>query len=600
MALKRYNNKTEQSVIDNQNLPIANATAKGSAKLKWQKGKISVLLAIITVIAYSGIFSNDFINYDDNRYVIKNIHVQQGLSCNGIVWAFTAFYECNWHPITWLSHMLDVQLFGLNPAGHHFTNLLLHILATLLLFGFLSYATGRLWVCALVTALFALHPVHVESVAWVAERKDVLSAVFWFASLWAYSYYARRPAIGRYMLVLFLYALGLLAKPMLVSLPLVLLLLDYWPLNRLTKNCSIARLFVEKLPLFIIAGVSSIITIIAQHQAVGDLVNFSLTARISNAIVSYCVYMGQLFWPIKLSIYYPYTFTNAINITIYALLLITITVIIVWMCRGKIYLLSGWLWYIVTLIPVIGIVQVGGQAHADRYTYIPFVGLFIIISWGLNDIAAFWGRRNKTFLTIASIAILLALATQTWKQVGYWKNDLTLFSHADAVTKNNVLAYRKLCDYFDKTGRTEDAVAQYKKLLEICPDNDTAHFRLGCLLSQAGRNDEAITHLKMALNINPNHAEAHYNLGNILLHAGRTEEAIVHYKKGLKINPDKIEALCNLAGAYYKVNQLTEAVPLMQKALSLSMAAKDSSMVKDILDNIELLNKKMSTKQEAQ
>jgi protein O-mannosyl-transferase len=550
--------------------------------------KVCLLLIIITVISFNGVLQNDFITYDDNGYITQNIHVQKRLTPESIKWAFTTFTECNWHPLTWLSHMVDVQLFGLNPAAHHFMNLCFHVIATILLFGFLYFATKKIWLSAFVAALFAVHPLHVQSVAWAAERKDILSSSFFFATLWAYVFYTRRQTVGRYVLILILFTLGLLAKPMLVSLPFMLLLLDYWPLERLTiLPRAIGKLLLEKMPFFILAASSSIITIIAQQRA---FTGIPFSMRIANAIISYCVYIRQLFFPANLAVYYPYDTPNFISVAACAVLLITITVMVLWIGRRNKYLFTGWLWYIVTLVPVIGILQVGSQAHADRYTYIPFVGLFIMAAWGLNAISNRLKYRKKTLVPITSIAILLFLSAITWQQVRYWKNDITLFTHALDVTKNNVIAHRKLCDVFEKNNQFDEALRQYQELSKFYPQNDTVQFKIGYYLSQKGKNEEAINHLRIALRTNPNHAAAHYTIANILLQAGQTDEAIAHYKKALEIKSDYFEALCNLAGAYYQKQQPLDAMPLMQRALAIAKASGDESKTKVITENLGRLN----------
>jgi tetratricopeptide (TPR) repeat protein len=550
--------------------------------------KICLLLIIITVISFKGILENDFITYDDNGYITQNIHVQKGLTPENIKWAFTTFSECNWHPLTWISHMIDVQLFGLHPAAHHFMNLCFHIAATLLLFGFLYSGTNRLWLSAFVAALFAVHPLHVQSVAWAAERKDVLSSSFFFATLWAYVYYSRRPSLGRYALSLILFTLGLLAKPMLVSLPFLLFLLDYWPLERLTiVPRALGKLILDKIPFFLIAIASSIITIVAQQRA---FTGFPVSTRIANAMISYCIYLRQSFWPVKVSVYYPFDTPNNIYAAACALLLISITIIVLLIGKQKKYLFTGWLWYIVSLIPVIGFLQIGSQAHADRYTYIPFVGLFIMAAWGLNEISDRMKDRKKILIPIAAIAILLSLSIATWNQVKYWKNDITLFTHALEVTKNNVVAHRKLCDVFEKNNRFDDALAQFQKLSKFYPLNDTVQYKIGYYLSQKGENDEAISHLQIALKTNPNHIAAHCAIANIFLQSGQINEAIFHYKKVLEINPNYFEALNNLAGIYYQKNQLSNAMQLMQRALSAAKAANNESQVKEILENLDRIN----------
>jgi protein O-mannosyl-transferase len=550
---------------------------------------IALLLAILTAAAYRGVLTNEFVHYDDNVYVTSNLRIQQGLTCDNVKWAFSARYADNWHPLTWLSHMLDVRLFGLTPAGHHFMNLLYHILATLLLFGFLRSATGKLWTAAFVAALFALHPAHVESVAWVAERKDVLSAVFWSAALWAYVYYARRPGICRYIPVLLLFALGLMVKPMLVTLPVILLLLDWWPLERINGR-NFGRMAAEKIPMLCMSAASVIITVIAQHEAIGGFNRFDLATRISNAVISYCIYMKQVFWPSGLAVFYPFIrHPRPLDVACCVLLLVTVTAAIVRTGRRKKYLVTGWLWFLVTLLPVIGIVQVGEQAHADRYTYIPFIGIFIMLAWGLNTIADRLRKGKALPVKAAAAVAVLALTGKTTEQVGYWKNDFTLFSHAVAVEKNGYMAYNNLGLALYNTGRTDEALADYRKALEIKPDFAAAHFNLGCLLADRGRTDEAINEYRKALEIKPDFAEARINLGCLLEKTGRADEAIAHYWKVLEVNPCSINALINLAGALVRKGRLTDAMPLLQRALASAKSSGDVRRAEEIAGNCELL-----------
>jgi tetratricopeptide (TPR) repeat protein len=362
-----------------------------------------------------------------------------------------------------------------------------------------------------------------------------------------------------------LFAFGLLAKPMLVSLPFILLLLDYWPLERLTLNKqSLGRLIAEKLPLLFMAVASATITIIAQREAIGDLNRINFLSRISNAALSYCVYLKQVILPTKLAIFYPYILhPGLLNVLMCTVFLVVSTALVLWLGRRNKYLMTGWFWFIVTLVPVIGIMQVGDQSHADRYTYIPFVGIFILIVFGLNTIANKMQKSKKSIVKIAIVFIIIALSVKTWEQVGYWKNDFTLFSHAIEVTKNNYIAYNNLGYQFELTERNNEAIELYKK----------------------------------ALDINPKFGEAHYNLGNMLLQTGRADEAISHYKKALEINPNKIDALSNLAGAYFQTNQLKEAMLLMQRALEMAKVAGDESQVKKSIENIELLNQAMGLSQ---
>jgi hypothetical protein len=428
----------------------------------------------------------------------------------------------------------------------------------LFLFGFLRYATGKLWTSAIVGALFSLHPLHVESVAWVAERKDVLSATFWFSTLWAYVYYTRSPNKRKYALVLILFAFGLLAKPMLVSLPFILLLLDYWPLERMTLNRqAVGLLLLEKIPLLIMAVASSIITVIAQQEAISGFNRIDFKIRLSNAILSYCIYLWQAFWPTGLAIFYPYANPHSINVLGCSFLLVVVTVAVLWKGRQSKFLITDWFWFIIALIPVIGIVQVGGQAHADRYTYLPFIGIFIIFIWGFNEISEKILIRNKMVMKIVIAILFLALSVKTWVQVGNWKNSLTLFSHAIDVTKGNDLAY----------------------------------MNLGLTTESMGRPLEAIDYYQKAIDIDPNYGDAHYNLATTLMHLGRTDEAIAHFKKALDIDPNKIITLDNLAAAYFQKNQVSNAIPLVQKALALAKSTGDETKMKELSGNLELLTR---------
>jgi protein O-mannosyl-transferase len=528
MAKKHNKKKSILPIATNHNMPTMDTPVKKRAMVKWQTVMVALLLAFVTVVVYSGVLKNDFDYFDDEYYVTTNNHVLQGLSLEGVRWAFTSVgYADNWHPLTWVSHMIDVQLFGLNPAGHHFMNLLFHILATLLLFGFLRYATGKLWTSAFVAALFALHPMHVESVAWVAERKDVLSAAFCFATLWAYAYYARAPKIGRYVIVLILFALGLLAKPMLVTLPFILLLLDYWPLERLTVNTrTIGKLVAEKLPLLTMAAASSIITVVAQHTAIGSVDRYYLSTRISNAIISYGVYIGQVFLPTKLAVLYPYTHPIFIKVVACALLLLAITTAVIWIGRRKKYLLTGWLWYIGTLVPVIGIVQVGSQAHADRYTYIPFVGIFIMLAWGLKAIAEKMPNGKKVAMNVTLGVVFLVMSIKTWDQVGYWKNGLVLFSHSINVTQGS----------------------------------DAAYYNLANMLLQEGRPDEAIVHYQKSLEINPNKIETLSNLAGAYVQTNQPAKAVPFMQRAI--------SLAKAAGDELQVKELSDNLERLNRAMS--------------------------------
>jgi protein O-mannosyl-transferase len=517
---------------------------------------VAFLLVAATMVFYSGVLGNGFVNFDDNDYVTSNAIVQKGLSWEGIKWAFTSFHASNWHPLTWLSHMLDVQLFGLNPAGHHLMNLIFHICATFLLFGFLSSATGKIWLSGFASALFALHPMHVESVAWVAERKDVLSASFYFATLWAYVYYSRFHSLKKYALAIILFTLGLMAKPMLVSLPFMLLLLDYWPLGRFKANFrNISRVASEKIPFILLAAISSSITIFAQQTAIASLNKIYLSTRISNAIVSYCIYIWQGFWPFNLSVLYPFTRPEIANVVICSLILVTITVVVLWQVIRSPILFTGWVWYLITLIPVIGIVQVGSQAHADRYTYVPYVGLFIIAVWGANTLLNKLKYRKRMLLIVTFLLTMFALAIITRQQITFWKNDFTLFSHAIKVTKNNAIAYGNLGFFYENDGQIDQAIACYQRALDIY-----------------------------------SYFDAHFNLGNTLMQKGQTDNAINHYLKALEIKPNNIKVLSNLAGAYFKKRQYSESLQIIQKAIGFAKIQKDTITVQDLEANLQYLN----------
>ncbi len=434
---------------------------------------ISLLLIIATFMAFWQVTHCDFINFDDPEYVTDNRHVQDGLTVEGILWAFTTGHAANWHPLTWISHMVDVQLFGLQPGWHHLTNLLFHLANTLLLFLVLNRMTKALWQSAFVAALFALHPLHVESVAWVAERKDVLSTFFWMLTMGMYVSYVARPGLTRYLTLLLCFALGLMAKPMLVTLPFVLLLLDYWPLQRLEQKKPpqevrkplskdkkrtppvkapvqpvdhwplIRPLLTEKIPLFVLAVLSSIVTYLVQHHggAVESLEAFPPSARVANAFVSYSTYMVKMLWPTNLAVFYPHPrWWPLWQVLGSVVLLIAITVLAIRGAKKRPYAAVGWLWYVGTLVPVIGVVQVGSQAMADRYTYIPLVGLFIIVAWAVPELLKKWPYRKEALIVLSALC-LLCLFLVTWRQVGYWRNSIALYDHALEVTDANSLIH---------------------------------------------------------------------------------------------------------------------------------------------------------------
>jgi protein O-mannosyl-transferase len=477
---------------------------------------ISSAIAIITFAVYLPVRNFEFVRYDDDEYVRNNPVVQQGPTWQGIEWAFTTNHAANWHPLTWLSHMLDCRLFGNKPGLHHLVNVLFHIANTLLLFIIFNRMTKRLWPSAFIAALFALHPLHVESVAWVAERKDVLSTLFWLLTMLAYVRYTERPSILRYSFALLFFALGLMAKPMLVTLPFVLLLLDYWPLNRfLNSKFSIHNSFIEKIPFFAFAVLSCIITFLAQQTsgAVSQVDLMPMKIRIANAIFSYFIYIKKMFWPSNLAVLYPYRYEGIpVNeILISAIILILITILVLIYFRWYKYLLVGWFWYLGTLIPVIGLIQVGSQAYADRYTYVPLIGLFIIIAFGATELLRNIPHK-KYILAVFAILVLLACAIVTSRQLKYWKNSNTLFDHALAVTNNNPNILNNYANVLAVQGNKEQARQYLAEAVRLIPDSFEMRMNYAKILNELGFNDQAIEQYKIALKIDPASKEAHEKL----------------------------------------------------------------------------------------
>jgi tetratricopeptide (TPR) repeat protein len=549
-----------------------------------------LVLILATSAVYWHVTGHDFVLLDDRLYVYENSHVQNGLTSDSIIWAFTTTHAGFKIPLTWLSLMLDFELYGLDAGGYHLTNLLLHIANVLLLFFILKLMTGALWRSGFVAALFALHPLHVESVAWVTERKDVLSILFWLLTMWAYLGYVERPGMRRYLLMIVSFTLGLMAKPMLVTLPFVLLLLDYWPLGRFQVGqsadapessvqapiksgqpmSSVLSLVWEKTPLFALAAVSSVVTFLAQKSAEA-LVHFEtwpITIRIANGLVSYVKYLGKMIWPRSLAVFYPHP-GHSLPIWKAAgagVLLLCISILVLRGARRYPYLVVGWLWYIGTLVPVIGFVQSGLQAMADRFTYIPLIGLYIIIAWGVPEIVPRWPHR-KLYLATLSTTLFLFLMALTWKQVQYWKNSISLFEHTLEVTSNNWLVNIDLGTELYREGRTDDAIKHYLEALRIKPDNAEAHNNLGIALDREGRTDDAIKHYLEALRIRPDYAKAHDNLGNAFVRKGRTDDAIKHYLEALRIKPNNADAHNNLGNAFVRKGRTDDAIKHYLEAL---------------------------------
>lgn len=523
---------------------------------------------------YARVWQHGFVNLDDAQYVSDNPAVSGGLSARGLSWAFTTPHAGNWHPLTWLSHMLDVELYGMNAGPHHLTSLLLHVASALLLFGLLHRMTGALFRSAFVAALFALHPLHVESVAWVAERKDVLSTLFFLLTIRAYLAYVRRPRPSRYALVLVLFALGLMAKPMLVTLPFVLLLLDYWPLGRAPSR----RLVVEKLPLLALALASSVVTFLVQQQAgaVKGLDALPFDHRLANAVMAYAAYIGKMLWPVQLAAIYPYPASrSAWLVAAAAAGLIAVTVLTLRAARRHPYLPVGWLWYLGTLMPVIGLVQVGSQPMADRYTYVPLIGLFLIVAWGMPDLLARWPHRDLA-LGVAAGSVILGCALAARAQVRHWRNSVALWQHALEVTTENPRAHNNLGHALAREGRGREAIGYYTEAVRIKPDYAEAHNNIGYALADQGRVREAIAHYSEALRVLPDYAEAHNNLGVALAGEGNADGAIQHLSDAVRIEPGRAEAHNNLGAVLAGQGRLEDAIRHLAEAVELRPGYADA------------------------
>jgi tetratricopeptide (TPR) repeat protein len=538
---------------------------------------VSFCLVAAVIVTYIPVIHSDFVGYDDELYVTENKQVQEGFTSESLKWAFTTFHSANWHPLTWLSHMLDCELYGLNPAGHHWTQVELHIVNTVLLFLILFKMTGALFKSAFVAALFALHPLHVESVAWVSERKDVLSTFFGLMTIFAYHRYVKAPGFKNYLLIIIFLSLGLMAKPMLVTFPFVLLLLDFWPLKRFQfKNDreiqpdevkyfgfhGFLRLILEKIPLFIPVVISSVLTFLAQQSqgAVKALGALPLKNRVANAFVSYVSYTVKAVWPSNLAVFYPHP-GNTIPAwqIIAAVLIIAVAIFLsIHSLKKYPYIAVGLFWYLGTLIPVIGLVQVGEQAMADRYAYIPLIGLFIPIAWGVPDLLKKWQYR-KTVFSVFSVVVLSALAVCTSYQLRHWKNAITLFERTVKVTKNNYHAENNLGTAFILVD-LDKAIFHYKESLKIKPDYVRALYNLGTALSDNRNYDEAVLYFTKVLKINPKKTDVRNNLANVLFMQGKPDEAISQYREILKTNSENADAHYNLAYMLSTQGKLDESV----------------------------------------
>jgi tetratricopeptide (TPR) repeat protein len=546
---------------------------------------ICLFLITVTFVVYCQVRNFTFINYDDNQYVTENQYVKDGLNYKSIRWAFSSYHAANWHPLTWLSHMLDIQLYGLNSGAHHQTNLIFHLLNTILLFFVFRKMTGGLWQSGFVAALFALHPLHVESVAWVAERKDVLSTFFWMLTMYSYACYAAHPGINRYLAVVAFFILGLMAKPMLVTLPFVLLLLDYWPLRRIQfnppgdegirfikKQSPGLFLLWEKIPLFSLAMISSVVTFLAQKSggAVGSMELYPPATRLANALVAYVKYIGKMIWPANLAVFYPYSDSlPGWQIIGAGVLLVLITFVSILSYRKRPWFVVGWLWFIGTLVPVIGMVQVGLQAMADRYTYIPLIGVFIIVAWGVPELFYKWRHKEKLH-AIGTVVVLTILSITSWVQIQYWKNSHALFRHALDVTEHNYLAHNAFGNALKEEGKSSEATRHYLRALEIKPEYAAPHYSMGHTLATQRKLDDAINHFQKAIQIKPDYAAAHDNLGYVFMIQGKIEQAIMHYSEALRIKPDDAAVHNRLGLAMGRQGQFNNAISHFYKAIKIN------------------------------
>jgi tetratricopeptide (TPR) repeat protein len=542
---------------------------------------LCVALALATLAVYIGVYHYGFIEYDDNTYVFDNPVVKKGLTSSGLAWAFTTFHGANWHPLTWLSHMLDCQLFGsTTPGAHHLVNLGFHLANTLLLFIAFVKMTNKPWRSSLVAAIFALHPLHVESVAWIAERKDVLSTFLGLVSLLFYVRYTKNRTILMYAPVILSLALALMAKPMLVTLPFLFLLLDIWPLERLPwppALNTLKPLLTGKIPLFVMVAASSIVTFIAQRSggAVSDLTRLPFKDRLATAAIAYISYIAKSFWPTKLAVLYPYQAHPSQDVFGALVILIGVTIAAFIWARRRPYVLVGWLWYIGMLVPVIGLVQVGAQSMADRYTYLPLVGLSVAAVWLAADLI-----ENRRLLTraaaVAASAALVVLAVQAHLQARYWKSGEDLFVHALAVTERNHIIQNNLGVALASKGRNDEAILHYSKATVLKPDYAEAHGNLGHELMRAGRFDEAYSHLVTALEITPSLAGAHADLGTLLAAQGKLEDARSHLEESIRIDPGQPDAHSNLGFVLQRLGRIDDAITQCNEALRLKPDSVDA------------------------
>jgi protein O-mannosyl-transferase len=543
---------------------------------------VCIALVAITLTLYMQTGSFPFINLDDNLYVTNNPHVVGGITGKNIMWAFTTFDYSYWHPITWLSHMVDVQFYGMNPRGHHLTNVGIHTISSILLLFLLLRLTGALWQSAFVATLFALHPMHVESVAWVAERKDVLSAFFFFITLIFYAEFTAKRKTALYVLSLISFLLGLMSKPMLVTLPIVMLILDFWPLNRFRSGehyyglrqflISATILTKEKTPFFVCSLLSGLVTIYGQYKfgAMDTLNVFPFQLRVENALVAYVKYIFKTLWPTDLAVFYPFPSSIPLWQTICSLvILLLISAAALRAGRRSPYVPVGWFWFIVTLVPVIGLTQVGNQSMADRFSYIPGIGLFIIAAWGFSDISRGF-RHRKRILAVLAGSVIIASSALTWQQIGHWQDSVSLYRHSLQVTAGNNFIYGNLGAALIQRGDLDTAIQTQREALRITPDFVDAHHNLGIALAEKGDLDAAIPEYQAALLLSPNDPKLHHNLGVALAGKGNLDAAIKEFGLALRIQPDDMRAHFNRGGVLIRKGDLVAAIREFQEVLRIS------------------------------
>ena len=539
-------------------------------------------LATITWAVFAQTVRYDFINYDDNSSVYENVEVTKGLSLRGVGWALTHSDAELWNPLSTISHMVDCQMFGLKPSGHHFNNVLLHSIAVIVLFLVLKEMTGAFWRSAFAAAVFAIHPLRVESVAWVVERKDVLSGLFFMLTLAAYVRYTRKQTLRRYLLVTILFACGLMSKAVSVTVPFVLLLLDYWPLGRFGNSKTVRstsdfwwnrmpaqrRLFAEKIPLLLLSAGASVVTLLSQKGAMSSLEKLPLLPRINNAFIGIVDYVWQTFWPARLAVYYPYPANGPAiwQIVLSIALLIAITAIVVTFRGRRPYLLTGWFWFLGMLVPNIGIVQAGSQARADRFTYLPQIGLCILVTWTVADMMASW-RRRRLILGLAAAMAIIALMFCAGTQTRYWRNSESLWNHTIAVNPENPVAEGALGSALMAEGKTDEAITHFKKGLSIWSTDAGAHNNLGNALLEKGQLDEAIAHYRKALEFQANNAMAYYNLGVAYFRKKDLDEAIFQYRKAIEIQPDYPDGYDQLGNTLFQKGEVDAAIASWETSL---------------------------------